>query len=61
VKEQSSRKTRDECIASFKEMTLLKRLPLLAETRNVAVFIAFHPAGTMTGTVGNMSCGQIVD
>jgi NAD(P)-dependent dehydrogenase (short-subunit alcohol dehydrogenase family) len=53
--------TRDEFIASLKEMTLLKRLPSLADVGNVAAFMASDYAGSMTGTVANMSCGQIVD
>jgi 3-oxoacyl-[acyl-carrier protein] reductase len=53
--------TRDEFIASLKEMTLLKRLPSLADVGNVAAFMASDYAGSMTGTVVNMSCGQIVD
>jgi 3-oxoacyl-[acyl-carrier protein] reductase len=56
-----NRITRDEFIASLKEMTLLKRLPSLADVGNVAALMASDYAGTMTGTVANMSCGQIVD
>lgn len=55
------RVTRDEFIASLKEMTLLKRLPSLADVGNVAAFMASDYANSMTGTVANMSCGQIVD
>jgi 3-oxoacyl-[acyl-carrier protein] reductase len=53
--------TREEFIAYLKEMTLLKRLPSLADVGNVAVLAASDYAGTMTGTVVNMTCGQIVD
>jgi NAD(P)-dependent dehydrogenase (short-subunit alcohol dehydrogenase family) len=53
--------TRDEFIASLKEMTLLKRLPSLADVGNVAALMASDYAGTMTGTVANLTCGQIVD
>jgi 3-oxoacyl-[acyl-carrier protein] reductase len=53
--------TRDEFIASLKEMTLLKRLPSLADVGNVAALMASDYAGTMTGTVANMTCGHIVD
>jgi NAD(P)-dependent dehydrogenase (short-subunit alcohol dehydrogenase family) len=56
-----NRVTRDEFIASLKDMTLLKRLPSLADVGNVAVLMASDYAGSMTGTVANMSCGQIVD
>jgi 3-oxoacyl-[acyl-carrier protein] reductase len=55
------RGTRDEFIAALKEMTLLKRLPSLADVGNVAVLMAADYAGSMTGTVANMTCGQIVD
>jgi 3-oxoacyl-[acyl-carrier protein] reductase len=55
------RVTRDEFIASLKAMTLLKRLPALADVGHVAVLMASDYAGSMTGTVANMSCGQIVD
>jgi 3-oxoacyl-[acyl-carrier protein] reductase len=53
--------TRDEFIASLKEMTLLKRLPSLADVGNVAALMASDYAGPMTGTVANMTCGHIVD
>jgi 3-oxoacyl-[acyl-carrier protein] reductase len=55
------RVTRDEFVASLKDMTLLKRLPSLADVGHVAVLMASDYAGSMTGTVANMSCGQIVD
>jgi 3-oxoacyl-[acyl-carrier protein] reductase len=55
------RVTRDEFIAFLKHMTLLKRLPSLADVGHVAVLMASDYAGSMTGTVANMSCGQIVD
>jgi 3-oxoacyl-[acyl-carrier protein] reductase len=53
--------TRAEFIASLEEMTLLKRLASLAEVGNVAALMASDMAGTMTGTVANMTCGAIVD
>lgn len=42
-------------------MTLLKQLPSLADVGNMAILMASDYAGSMTGTVANMSCGQIVD
>jgi 3-oxoacyl-[acyl-carrier protein] reductase len=42
-------------------MTLLKRLPALAEVANVAVFMASDRASAMTGTVVNLTCGSVVD
>jgi 3-oxoacyl-[acyl-carrier protein] reductase len=56
-----NRVTADAFIASLKDMTLLKRLPSLADVGNVAVLMASDYAASMTGTVANMSCGQIVD
>ncbi len=53
--------TRAEFIASLEEMTLLKRLASLEEVGNVAALMASDMAGTMTGTVVNMTCGAIVD
>jgi NAD(P)-dependent dehydrogenase (short-subunit alcohol dehydrogenase family) len=55
------RVTREEFIASLKAMTLLKRLPTLADVGHVAVLMASDYAGSMTGTVANLSCSQIVD
>jgi 3-oxoacyl-[acyl-carrier protein] reductase len=55
------RVTREEFITSLKDMTLLKRLPTLADVGHVAVLMASDYAGSMTGTVANLSCGQIVD
>lgn len=56
-----NRVARDEFIGSLEQMTLLKRLPSLADVGNVAVLMASDYAGSMTGTVANMTCGQIVD
>ena len=42
-------------------MTLLGRLPTLAEVANVATFMASDRAGAMTGTVANLSVGAIAD
>lgn len=41
--------------------TLLKRLPRLAEVANVAALMASDQASAMTGTVANVTCGQVVD
>jgi 3-oxoacyl-[acyl-carrier protein] reductase len=53
--------TRDEFIAALTEKSLLKRLPSLADVGDVAALMASDYAGTMTGTVANMTCGQVVD
>ncbi|MCI0673393.1 MAG: SDR family oxidoreductase [Myxococcaceae bacterium] len=55
------RVTRDEFIALLQERTLLKRLPSLADVGNVAAMMASDYAGSMTGTVANMTCGESVD
>jgi len=41
--------------------TLLKRLPTLAEVAETAAFVASDRAGTMTGTIVNLSGGALVD
>ncbi|HVS08706.1 MAG TPA: SDR family oxidoreductase [Planctomycetota bacterium] len=56
-----NRMTRDEFIASLEAMTLLKRMPSLTDVGNVAALMASDYAGAMTGTVANMTCGQLVD
>jgi 3-oxoacyl-[acyl-carrier protein] reductase len=53
--------TRDAFIAALTDMTLLKRLPSLVDVGNVVILIASDYASTMTGTVTNMTCGQLVD
>jgi 3-oxoacyl-[acyl-carrier protein] reductase len=46
---------------SLEDMTLLKRLPTLAEVANTAVFLASDHAGAMTGAVANLTGGMDVD
>ena len=53
--------TRDEFQAFSEDMTLLGRLPTLAEVANVATFIASDQASAMTGTVANLSGGAIAE
>jgi NAD(P)-dependent dehydrogenase (short-subunit alcohol dehydrogenase family) len=53
--------TREEFQAFSEGMTLLGRLPTLAEVANVATFMASDRAGAMTGTVANLSVGAIAD
>jgi NAD(P)-dependent dehydrogenase (short-subunit alcohol dehydrogenase family) len=53
--------TREEFQAFSEGMTLLKRLPTLAEVANVAAFMASDRASAMTGTVANLSGGSLVD
>lgn len=51
----------DELRGFLEGMTLLKRLPMLAEVANTAVFLALDHAGAMTGIVANLTCGMCVD
>jgi 3-oxoacyl-[acyl-carrier protein] reductase len=53
--------SREAFEASMAQSTLLRQLPKLEEVGNVAALMASDYAGPMTGTVANMSCGQIVD
>ncbi len=53
--------TLEEVQAKAESMTLLRRLPTLAEVANVAAFIASDQASAMTATVANLSCGSLVD
>jgi 3-oxoacyl-[acyl-carrier protein] reductase len=45
----------------LEDMTLLKRLPTLAEVANKAVFLASDRAGSITGAVANLTGGMSVD
>ncbi len=47
--------------ADLAQRTLLKRLPKLAEVANAAALMASDWASAMTGTVANVTCGEIVD
>jgi NAD(P)-dependent dehydrogenase (short-subunit alcohol dehydrogenase family) len=53
--------TREEVLARAESMTLLRRLPTLAEVANMAAFIASDQASAMTATVANLSCGSLID
>jgi 3-oxoacyl-[acyl-carrier protein] reductase len=52
---------KDEFRRFLEGMTLLKRLPTLAEVANTAVFLASDHAAAMTGAVANLTCGMSVD
>jgi 3-oxoacyl-[acyl-carrier protein] reductase len=41
--------------------TALKRLPLLAEVANAAVIMASDRASAISGTVANLTCGEVLD
>ena len=50
-----------EWIAGLAQGTMLKRLPTLSDVAEAAAFLASDRAGTMTGTVANLSGGAVVD
>jgi len=52
---------RDEFRSFIENMTLLKRLPTLADVANAAAFLASDRAAAMSGTVANLTCGMSVD
>ena len=45
----------------IESLTLLKRLPTLADVANTAAFLASDNAAAMSGTVANLTCGMSVD
>lgn len=47
--------------ASLAEITLLKRMPRLAEVAGAAVLMASDYASSMTGAVANVTCGATLD
>jgi 3-oxoacyl-[acyl-carrier protein] reductase len=51
----------DEFRSFLEDMTLLKRLPTLAEVAETAAFLASDRAATMTGSVANLTAGMSVD
>jgi NAD(P)-dependent dehydrogenase (short-subunit alcohol dehydrogenase family) len=53
--------TREEIQAQSESLTLLRRLPTLAEVANTAVFLASDQASAMTATVANLSCGSLIE
>jgi 3-oxoacyl-[acyl-carrier protein] reductase len=58
---QKAGMSRDAFDVSRVESTLLKRLPTLAEVASAAVLVASDRASAITGTVANVSCGEIAD
>jgi NAD(P)-dependent dehydrogenase (short-subunit alcohol dehydrogenase family) len=51
----------DAIIEQLARTTMLHRLSTLAEVSDVAVFLASHHAGAMTGTITNVTCGMVPD
>ena len=52
---------RDTFRRLIEDMTLLKRLPSLADVAHTAAFLASDRAAAMTGAVANLICGMSVD
>lgn len=52
---------RDEFRTFIESMTLLNRLPTLADVASAAAFLASDGAAAMSGTVANLTCGMSVD
>jgi 3-oxoacyl-[acyl-carrier protein] reductase len=51
----------EEWEAKISEVTMLKRMPRLAEVANVAVLMASDYASPVTGAVTNVTCGELAD
>lgn len=51
----------DEFRTFIENMTLLKRLPTLADVANTAAFLASDNAAAMSGAVANLTCGMSID
>ena len=48
----------DECLRSFAETTLLRRLPTVAEVASMAAVLASDRAGALSGTFVHVTCGS---
>jgi 3-oxoacyl-[acyl-carrier protein] reductase len=53
--------SREALEANIAEVTMLKRLPKLADVANVAVLMASDRAGAITGAITNVTCGELTD
>ena len=51
----------DQWLDGLVGMTLLGRLPVLAEVAEYLAFVASDRAGSMTGAIANLSAGALVD
>lgn len=52
---------REEFVGILEGMTMLRKLPTLADVANTAVFLASDHAAALTGTVTHLTCGMNVD
>jgi len=51
----------EQAVARLEQMTLLKRLPVAADTARVAAFLASDAARAITGAIINASSGGVLD
>jgi NAD(P)-dependent dehydrogenase (short-subunit alcohol dehydrogenase family) len=58
---QNAGLSRAQFDAGKAERTPLRRLPRLAEVAQVAAFLASDRASAMTGTIANITCGELLD
>jgi NAD(P)-dependent dehydrogenase (short-subunit alcohol dehydrogenase family) len=49
-----------EAVARSEQATLLRRLPMVADTARLAAFLASDGARTVTGAIVNASSGRII-
>ncbi len=53
--------SREAFVARIAQKTVLKRMASLAEVGNMAALVASDYASAMSGTVANITCGEVVD
>jgi NAD(P)-dependent dehydrogenase (short-subunit alcohol dehydrogenase family) len=53
--------SKEQALARLEEATLLKRLPVAADTARLAAFLASDGAHSITGSIVNASSGAAVD
>jgi NAD(P)-dependent dehydrogenase (short-subunit alcohol dehydrogenase family) len=51
----------EQVLAGIEQATLLKRLPVAADTARLAAFLASDGARTLTGAIVNASSGSVID
>ncbi len=53
--------SKEQLVSTLEQLTLLGRLPTVADTARMAAFLASDGAATITGTILNASSGMITD